>query len=409
MPMRVQRLAIHAHVVPVKSTSQEAASPKGPSRDVTTEEGSARLREGCYAIAAHLQVLNQALIHDAVYHVQHGHFARQARRFVEYVDSALRQVEHARFAQAFAHLRSAMEHWSVDAITMLGDRFVRHYGNISDEQLGDLRARWEAGELPSIIEEPTLVGPAGTKLRVVHRGLTNPDDGTVIHPLYFEADHFDPFFGTPDDQQEFAGWLNPDLARDHATEQRRRYNINFRWGAIVESLVLNELVAARQVVHLDVHHRYLSAFVHSQKSAHELLERAPIPPESVPNHSTIELTLLYSAQLLARYALTFIAMTERLPTVDLAEKEQLRERAEQLLAASRHLWFLEDAPQQFDRGEELLARVAEWMQTGQDGPPPDDGFDDEAIRYYRNPLDRLRRMHTAFNELATGFGYQPPW
>ena len=377
---------------------------------MTTEDGSVELKQRSSELAARLRAIDGELIHGDVYNVQHGDFATQARRFVDYVESALLLVDQTRFAQAFSLLRSAMEQWAIDAITMLGDRYVRMYPGSSEEQLAVVLKQWTEGELPWIAEEPKLVGKGGTTLRVVHRGLTNPDDGTVLHPLYFEADRFDPFFGTPDEQEDFAGWLGPEQARDHAAELRRRYNLNFRWGAIVETLVLNSLVQPQHVVHLDVHYRFLSAFVHSQKLAHDLLERSPVPPEPVPNHATVELALLYSAQLLAWYTNAFIAMTERPPEVNLVDKDDLREQAEQLLSASSHLWFLDDNPHNYDRGQELGARVVEQLQAQGSGlPQVADDFDNSEIRYYRNPLERLRRMHTGFNELATGFVYQPTW
>ena len=129
------------------------------------------------------------------------------------------------------------------------------------------------GELPSIIEEPRLVGKGGSKLRIVRRGMTSEDGSIVLHPMYFEMDSFDPFFGPPDEQPEYADWLAESDARDHATEQRQRYNAFLRWGALVDSLILNEIVAPDHRVHLNVHHRFLSAFVHSHRAAHQLLAR----------------------------------------------------------------------------------------------------------------------------------------
>jgi hypothetical protein len=239
--------------------------------------------------------------------------------------------------------------------------------------------------------------------------LTNEDDGWVLHPVYFEADFFDPFYGTPEMQEDFADW-GLERAKDHAVEQRRRYNSFFTWGAILQSLVLNGLIEERHVLHLKVHYGFLSAFVHSQKSAHELLAAPAFPKEEVPGHSTVELALLYAGQLLGRYALTFVAMTQRPPEVGLADREGLTESAHQLLAEGSHLWFLEDAPQSLDRNREILTRTAEQYETGSKEPlPPPDDLDAAEIRYYRNPLDRLRHMHTTTAELMTGLTHHNPW
>lgn len=170
------------------------------------------------------------------------------------------------------------------------------------------------------------------------------------------------------------------------------------------------MVEERHVLHLKVHYGFLSAFVHSQKSAHELLTRPVFPKEEVPGHCTVELALLYAGQVLGRYALTFVAMTQRLPEVGLADREGLTESANQLLAECRHLWFLEDAPHPFDRDREILTRSAEQYEAGNKSalPRPEELAVGE-IRYYRNPLDRLRRMHTTTTEMVTGLVYRNPW
>jgi hypothetical protein len=37
-------------------------------------------------------------------------------------------------------------------------------------------------------------------------------------------------------------------------------------------------------------------------------------------------------------------------------------------------------------------------------------LDPTEVRYYRNPLERLRRMHTSVSvELSTSLGYLSPW
>ena len=33
----------------------------------------------------------------------------------------------------------------------------------------------------------------------------------------------------------------------------------------------------------------------------------------------------------------------------------------------------------------------------------------EEVRYYRNPLDRLRKMHQSANEIVTRFNHVSPW
>jgi hypothetical protein len=291
----------------------------------------------------------------------------------------------------------------------LGDRFVQHYTNASEATLQDAVDRWRRGELPSVVEEPRLIGKGNSKLRIVRRGLVSEDGSMVLHPMYFEADHYDPFFGPPDEQAEFADWLGDDEARDHATEQRRRYNAFFTWGALADSLELNGLIAPNHRLQLNVHYRFLSAFVHSHPAAHRLLESRRPTDRTATGHVERELGLLYVVQLGASYLDAFLQMAARPPRVGIigdAEMTRLiaigRDRA-------RHLWFLEDAPRLFDRGQEVLARTASERRFGGDGNAIAASLPVDEVRYYRNPLDRLRRMHEPSREMTTGFVNVPPW
>lgn len=375
---------------------------------MTTEPQSAELREVAAELAVLLKSLSTHLIHGDTYNVQHGDFCDRARQFAGYINSATTLSDVDSHGQAFCLLRSALEHWVFDSVMMLGDRFVRIYGDVPPEDFKSIVDRWRRGDMPGVASEPELT--RRNRLRIVHRGLSSQDGSIVLHPLYFEAENYDPFFGSPAEQGEFADWMDDEDARAHAEEQGRRRNTFFRWASLLESLVLNDLVEERHTTHLRVHYRFMSAFVHSYKAAHEALERGPSSAASLNTHVARELALLYSNQFAARYALAFIEMTQRPPSVGLAIDESLRALAIRSLELSCHLWFLEDEPQLIDRGDELLARAAEERTFGPGVAVTDPmALAPSDIRYYREPLGRLRRMHTGFRELATGFEYRTPW
>lgn len=344
-----------------------------------------------------------------VYHVQHGDFADRARQFAQYVRVAVDLGRHqASIPQAFALLRSAMEHWAVDSLMMLGDRFARTYPPTSEEELAALTARWRNGDLPSIVEEPTFADKRG-RVRIVYHGLTSKDGEAVLHPSYFAADQYDPFYGTPEEQAQLSSILDADRAREHAVEQRQRHNTFYRWGSIQEGLVLNGLVEEHHVIHLDVHYRFLSAFVHSFKHAHDELARN-IPAEPWPGHSPEELAVLYAAQFAGRYGLTFVQMTKRPPVVGLENEDHMTEKSTRIIERARHLWFLEDEPDFFDCGQEVLNRRVEQLNGEEEWTPIDPtSLGVEEIRYYRNPLKRLRNMHISGAEVTTGVVYVSPW
>lgn len=127
-------------------------------------------------------------------------------------------------------------------------------------------------------------------------------------------------------------------------------------------------------------------------------------------HATEELVLLYCAQFGARYLRAFLDMAERPPQVGLAEPSALSGLVALALERSGHLWFLTDEPHLYDRGQELLARAAS-QRTIHAATAPEEALalPPEEVRYYRNPLDRLRHMHQSATEMVTGFTYVSPW
>jgi hypothetical protein len=130
---------------------------------------------------------------------------------------------------------------------------------------------------------------------------------------------------------------------------------------------------------------------------------------SIEPHATEELVLLYSVHLGARYLRAFLDMAERPPEVALDEPAALRNLMTVGLDRAGHLWFLTDEPQLYDRGQELLARVASQRAFRPGAAPEARALPPQEVRYYRNPLDRLRQMHRSASEMVTGFTYVSPW
>jgi hypothetical protein len=126
-------------------------------------------------------------------------------------------------------------------------------------------------------------------------------------------------------------------------------------------------------------------------------------------HAIDELVLLYAVQLSARYLRAFVAMTERPPQVGLANRGDLDNAIVYGLERSAHLWFLTDEPTMYDRAQELMVRAAEQETFTQRTADDATALDPAAVRYYRNPLERLKQMHKAFRETTTGFTYVSPW
>lgn len=375
---------------------------------MTTEEGTRELAHLTARAASDIVGFSDLLRHgDTMYmqHVEHGVRAAQVGASLQAVQTL---AESGAAAPSFVLARTVMERWAIDSVILLGDRYVQLFRDTTRVAYRETVSRWESGELPSILERPMLIGKAGTTMRIVQRGLSaEVESDRVLHPLYFEIDRFDPFFGPPDEQQDLVGGALHGDPRRSAEEFRRTYNASLKWSAVAESLQLNSLVGPEHMTHLRVHYRFLSAFVHGHHTAYGALEPRLLRSSYSIAHVAEELALLYIAQFSARYMQALLRMADRSPRVEVGDRQRLGAVISELYERSRHLWFLDSAATPYDRGQELLDRAAKERSWGTKQDPA--SIPDTEIRYYRNPLERLARLHESSSEMATGFTYLSPW
>jgi hypothetical protein len=375
---------------------------------VTTEKGSEELGLLCARVADDLVDFSGRLLHRDTTYMQHVDHAARAGQLGESLRAVLALTSAGSVPQSLALARTVMERWGIDTVILLGDRYVERYPGTTEMAFSETIDRWERGELESVLERPELIGQNRSTMRIVRRGLNAqgaPD--RVLHPLYFEIDRFDPFFGPPDDQPDLVGGALLGDPRRTAERHRQRYNASMRWSAVVDSLEVNRLLARRHRVHLRVHYRFLSAFVHGQHAAYRSLETSRFRSRYSNEHIGEELALLYVAQFGARYLQSLLQMCDRPPPVEIDERKDLEALALELLSRTQHLWFLHDEPSMYDRGQEMLDRAVRSESSSDVWDPM--ALPPQEIRYYRNPIDRLARLHETSTEMVTRFTYTSPW
>lgn len=377
-------------------------------RIVTTEAQSIELRALTHRIVDELELIDGRLTPGAIGFLPHTEHAGRARDVSSFLAASLVLVDQRLFTQAFPLLRTALECWAVDAVILVGDRYVQEVRCDSRDAAETILARWRDGVFTDISDEPDVVESkkGNVTVRLVRQGLrSDGDDQAILHPLYFEADRYDPFFGGPDEQD---GYADSDLfatSEDLALNHRQRHNTWLRWKSLVGSLTINNIIPDRHVVHLAVHYRFLSAFVHGHRAA----IRATTPGWHVDEeteHVVAELAVGYACIIGARYLDAFLAMADRPPTGGIDCRDELASLTTRALRATEHLWFLTDTPQPYDLGQELLGRAgAAKAFIGADAS----SVDTAEIRYYREPLQRLRGMHESNTEFVTGFTHRSPY
>jgi hypothetical protein len=349
-------------------------------------------------------------------HHQHDVFAERARSLAIYLSSALRLAEADEYIAAYAVLRAALEHHLVDRLLFVGKRYRRQYqANKADyQQLERKRAQGQPGT-EDIVDIEYLAG----QMWVVRSGPHLRDEAGRIRRqtlsiYYFLLYDYDPFVGPPNDQQHLSRGFTPVEHRiRNAEEQRRVYRRALDWAEIKANLRENKLCSQETLRRFEVHYRFLSAFVHPLPAGYDLVYGRN-RPSGAPryDHYAAELVLLYINKLAASELNFLKRMTNRTPSVQLDGWPTVEAHIAAADANAAHLWFPGvDDPHAYDRVGEANSRGMRRSGRGllpMDQRPTPEDLQPHQIRYYRNPLQRLIRMHQSFEEM-TGFSYRSPW
>lgn len=349
-------------------------------------------------------------------HHEHDVFAERARSLAIYLSSALRLAEVDEYISAYAILRAALEHHLVDRLLFVGNRYRRQYPakKADYQRLKRAHAEGQPGT-EDIVGIEYLSG----QMWVVRSGIHLRDEAGRIRRrtlsiYYFLLYDYDPFVGPPNDQQYLSRGFTPveDRIR-YAEEQRRVYRRALDWSEIKTNLRENRLCSKETLRRFEVHYRFLSAFVHPLPAGYDLVYGRN-RPSGAPryDHYAAELALLYINKLAASELKFLKRMSKRTPSVRLDDWATVEAHITAADANAAHLWFPGvDDPHAYDRVEEANSRGVRRSGRGlipmSQRPTPED-LQPHQIRYYRNPLQRLIRMHQSFEEL-TGFPYRSPW
>ncbi len=308
-----------------------------------------------------------------------------------------------------------MEHHLTDRLLFVGNRYTQQYTDVKKwdyERLQRDRAQGRPGT-----EEIVRVTYVSGTMSVVRSGPHVRDaSGTrraqTLSIYYVLLDRFDPFVGTPGEQQHLArGFSKVEDRIRHAEEQRGIYMRQLRWPGIKANLRENRLCSEETLRRFEVHYRFLSAFVHPLPAGYDLVYGRNRPTGAPRyDHYSSELALLYVNKLAAAELKFLKRMTARTPRVRLDDWATVDANVQAADEAAAHLWFPGvDQPHAFDRVAEANSRG---MRRGRlvpwDRRPAPDDLRPESVQYYRNPLQRLISMHSSFQEL-TGFAYESPW
>jgi hypothetical protein len=344
-------------------------------------------------------------------HAQHWDFCDRVRDLGLYLQGALQLARIDLYAPSLANLRTAFEHLQVDHLIFLGRRVVQTVEGVDDATWSEWQRQRRAGEAFATVVDWKRFGKKNV-VELIHEGLrsSRPDDDSMISVYYFLLSEYQPFLGKPSAQAQFDDGLTElEIARKFAEQNEAMYLNYLSWKSIKRSLELNGFGDGRTLEMLDVHYNFLSTFVHPLTKVNERLYPRNTAHIPVYDHYTSELILLYAIAFSVVELRHFNAMAQEKPEVDVAGWQATADLCNRAWEQVSYLWFPGHGPHELDRVEEANRQRYRWIRNreGPEPPRPDQLQDDE-IGYYRDPIGRLARMHSGFNELM-GYSLAALW
>lgn len=360
-----------------------------------------------------LEALNWQGDRRGVLHGQHMEHAKRAHQLAGHLRAAMLLSDSHHYPSALVVLRAALEHHLMDRLIFLARRRILIYTKAKKKAAATWEAKLaaaKAGDDPNI----TRWFWDNDGLNVVYRGLFGPRSkkgrGQTISSFYFMADDYDPFAGP----KKHAGSLAaPFWERKHikqwAEESATLWRLVFRHDKVMKALRVNRLLLGRHQ-QVDVHYAFLSGFAHPSKRGYEAIYGGNTPDRSGQfSHVASELVLLYVIVLAAAELDIWTAMAKRPPRLVTDGWEQVEFEVREAQVASSHLWFLSSEPQPYDRIESV--HTPRGNTTPKWGRPAVDpaALPTKRVRYYRDPLERLGKLHESWHEMATGLVHRSPF
>jgi hypothetical protein len=384
---------------------------------VTLQDDHGDLPAHAAVLLERLTDLRPEFSHARVLHDQHIQHARRGHMLADQLRAILAMSEGFHYAAALAVTRTALEHHLLDRLLFLASRWISlsrvEPQNVSAE---DVRLKaLQATSRPDIVR--WWYEPQAKVMKVVKRGVFREGSlgrGVTVSPYFFHVDRYDPFTVKERLAPRVAtGFRNPAADKRWADRSTGDWYRLFTFQRLLENLALNRLLSTRLLIQVEVHHSFLSAYVHGVQKAYELAyghRRGPNLGKF--DHYDSELCLLYVITLAAAELEAFGRMAKRQPRLSVKAWPIIKGEIAAARVAASHFWFLSGEPLMYDRIQEVDTRTP----IGPGSKPPWEqklvdprSLKPASVRYYLNPLRRLIRLHWTYQEMTTRLVFQSPF
>lgn len=350
-----------------------------------------------------------------VVQMQHMDYAKRARQLAHHLRAALILNDSRYYPSALVVIRAALEHHLMDRLILLAKRYIVVYLHAKEKEA----ARWDADLRVARAKDGSDIHgwfwDREHHLNIVRRGLHSDKSkkglGQTVSNYYFEVDRFDPFLGPKWHAGRLAApfWEKQVMLR-LADEQTLAWKYLFRRPAVMKALRVNGLLIGKHI-QVDVHYGFLSGFAHPSKRGYEAIYGGNSPDRMGSfDHYASELVLLYVIAIASAEIETYGRMARRAPRLTLRGWDAVMLEVREAQLAASYLWFLSGGPEAFDRIETVHTPPGDAPRLKW-GPPRRNPakIRPTRVHYYRNPLDRLVKLHLSNREMSTGLVYQSPF
>ena len=298
----------------------------------------------------------------------------------------------------------------MDRLIFLANRYVETYTGIKKADLDAEVAKLEilrTGDRPDIARWWWDDSGMHVVVRGLHSKRSRKGRGQSISRYYFMVDEFDPFTGGKKHAATLASPFWPRAHRQQraaasATAWRRWFTLN----KLMEALAVNRLLPG-QAQQVDVHHSFLSGFVHPSKRGYQAIHGRNYPDRMGSyDHFASEILLLYVIVIAAAELEIYGRMAHRVPRLGLSHWPDVEAEVAAARIDSAYFWFLGGEPTMYDRIASVhTPRGNARLRWGRPRMDPA-SVPNSAVRYYADPLERLVKLHQTSREMATGLAYQ---
>jgi hypothetical protein len=286
--------------------------------------------------------------------LHHTEFAERTEHLASHLSGVLELADSGRFASAMAVARTALEHYVIDRLLLLADSYVEVVRPDDPADIDQWEHDWAAKTEPWTRDVKSIERTKdGKALRLIRSGHSVCDDTgherERISPYWVTLEHHDAFLGHPKIQpQVVRPFDDPDERVKWARRNQALYTAYLKWSSLCGNLELNNLASAGDVLQIQVHYAFLSAFTHATKSGYEVDHRASMPNEPSAAHVLGELALLYAAAIGDAHVETWDTYVNQRPQLLMPLRPEMREQVDRLQTVVAYFWFLGGSPQQFD-------------------------------------------------------------